>query len=84
METNFETIAYAMQTRTLNNILAQLRTLGAKVEKDSCAGTVVVYGKDFKVALRAIQVSRQGLGAWIVRARQGLVTVEVSHIIPLA
>ena len=82
MEKNFETLAYAMQTRTLKNILRDFHGIGQRVERDSCAGTATVYAaKDSRVILRAIQTSRHGLGAWIVRAEKGWIVKEESPIL---
>lgn len=82
METNFETVAYAMLGRDLSVLMLNLRKAGLKTERDSCAGTAQAYLPDGTCVFRAMQTSRNG--RWIVRAAKGLITVEEVPIFPLA
>lgn len=82
METNFETVAFAMVGRDLSVLMANLRKVGLKTERDSCAGTAYAYLPDGTCVFRALQTGRNG--AWIVRARKGLIVVETVPVFPLA
>ena len=80
MENNFETIAFAMLGSTLSVLMSDLRGVGFKTERDSCAGTASAFTLDGTCVFRAIQTSRKG--TWIVRARKGLVTVQTIVLDP--
>jgi hypothetical protein len=79
METNFETVAFAMLGRDLSVLMLNLRKVGLKTERDSCAGTAQAYLPDGTCVFRAIQTRRNG--TWIVRAQRGLIVVQEVEIV---
>lgn len=75
MEPKFKIVAFAMLTRTLSGLLADLRRAGFTTRRNY--GTAEAFGPDGTCVLRALQGRH---GTHVVRAAEGLIKVEVDTL----